>query len=175
MDFSLDYFEVFGLMPVFGIDPDLLNQRYRDLQAEGHPDRYAQAGDAEQRRALQWSTRVNEAYQTLKNPFERARYLLERQGIDVLDPNNTRMPSDFLMRQMDWREQLAEAVAGRDATTLERLEAMTRSEAGKAIKGLADLLDVRLDYPAAAEALRQYRFLEKFLIDIDEAYSEIEQ
>ncbi len=174
MDFSRDYFEVFGLLPVFGIDAETLNQRYRDLQAEGHPDRYAHADAAEQRRALQWSTRVNEAYQTLKSPFERARYLLERQGINALDPNNTRMPMDFLMRQMAWRESLAEAVAAGDIGALARLEAMTRAEADKAIQGLGELLDVRPDYPAAAEALRQYRFLEKFLVDIDNAYAEIE-
>lgn len=175
MDFSRDYFEVFGLAPAFGIDVDALGQAFRDLQAEAHPDRYAHADAVEQRTALQWSTRLNEAYQTLKSPFERARYLLQAQGIDVLDPNNTRMPTDFLMRQMAWRETLAEAVAAGDMAALDRLEAETRSEAAQAIGQLAELIDARHDYPAAAEALRQYRFLEKFLADIGDAYEEIEQ
>lgn len=174
MDFSRDYFEVFGLAPTFGIDAETLSQTYRDLQAEAHPDRYAHADAAEQRKALLWSTRLNEAYQTLKSPFERARYLLQRQGIDALDPSNTRMPTDFLMRQMAWRETLADAVAAADMAALARLEAETRAEAGQAIAQLADLLDRRHDYAAASEALRQYRFLEKFLADIGDAYEEIE-
>jgi molecular chaperone HscB len=174
MDFSRDNFEVFGLAPAFGIDIDALSQAFRDLQAEAHPDRYASADAAEQRKALQWSSRLNEAYQTLKSPFERARYLLMKQGIDALDPNNTRMSADFLMRQMAWRETLADAVAASDMAALDRLEAETRNEVAQAIGQLADLLDVRHDYPGAAEALRQYRFLEKFLADIGDAYEEIE-
>jgi molecular chaperone HscB len=174
MDFHRDYFEQFGLVPAFGIDAEALDRAYRDLQAETHPDRFAHAGDAEQRRAAQWSSLVNEAYRTLKSPFERARYLLSRQGIDALDPANTRMPAEFLMRQMEWREALAEAVANADADALDKLAATTRVETAKAIAQLGDLLDARHDYVAAADALRQYRFMEKFLADIGDAYEELE-
>jgi molecular chaperone HscB len=174
MDFSLDYFELFGLAPGFAIDPATLDSAYRERQAETHPDRFAHAGEAEQRRAAQWSSHVNEAYRTLKSPFERARYLLERQGIDALDPANTRMRHDFLMHQMAWREALAEAVAGADTGALDRLEADTRAEARQAIAALGELIDQRRDYAAAAEALREYRFMEKFLADIGNAYEDIE-
>lgn len=174
MDFSRDYFEVFGLTPAFVLDIEALDKAYRDLQAETHPDRFAHAGDTDQRRAAQWSSHVNEAYRTLKNPFDRARYLLQRQGIDVLDPSNTRLPVEFLTRQMEWREALAEAVATHDIDALGRLEAATRAEAAQAIEGLEVLLDARRDHAAAAEALRQYRFLEKFLADIGDAYEDID-
>jgi molecular chaperone HscB len=87
-----------------------------------HPDRFAHAGEAEKRLSMQWTARVNEAYATLRRPFERARYLLELQGIEAMDPNNTRMPPDFLMQQMEWRETLAEAQAGKDFAGLQRLE-----------------------------------------------------
>jgi molecular chaperone HscB len=174
MDFTRDYFELFGLTPAFAVDAGALDAAYRDLQAEAHPDRYAHAGDAEQRRAAQWSSHINEAYRTLKSPFERARYLLGRQGIDALDPNNTRMPPEFLMRQMAWREALAEAVATSDIGALGRIEADTRAEATRALAAIGELIDARQDYPAAAEALRQYRFMEKFLADVGDAYEDIE-
>jgi molecular chaperone HscB len=174
MDFTRDYFDLFGLAPVFELDADALDAAYRDLQAESHPDRFARASDAEQRRAAQWSSHINEAYRTLKSPFERARYLLGRQGIDALDPGNTRMPPEFLMRQMEWREALAEIMAKSDIEALDRIEAETRAEAAYALGALGELLDARKDYPAAAEALRQYRFMEKFLADIGDAYEELE-
>lgn len=174
MDYSRDFFELFGLTPRFDIDTVALDAAYRDLQAETHPDRFAHADAAEQRRAAQWSSHVNEAYRALKSPFERARYLLDRQGIDVLDPNNTRMPPEFLMRQMEWRETLAEAVGKSDSAALDRLEAATRVEARQAIGVIGELIDARQDYATAAEALRQYRFMEKFLADIGNAYEELE-
>ncbi len=174
MDFTRDYFELFGLAPAFAIDAGALDAAYRDLQAESHPDRFAHAGDAEQRRAAQWSSHINEAYRTLKSPFERARYLLGRQGIDALDPSNTRMPAEFLMRQMEWREALAEAVAKSDLGALDKIEADTRAEAARSLAVIGELIDARNDYPAAAEALRQYRFMEKFLADIGDAYEDLE-
>jgi len=174
LDFSATYFELFGLPPRFGLDVEALDQAYRALQTEIHPDRFAEAGDAAQRQAVQWAAHANAAYTTLKRPFERACYLLQRQGIDPLDPRNTRMPQDFLVKQMIWREALAEAVAARDGAALDRLERDTRAEARTALDELATLIDERRDYPGAAEAVRKYRFLEKFLADIGEAYEHID-
>ena len=80
-----------------------------------HPDRFASAGDAERRASMQWTTRVNEAYRTLRSPVQRARYLLELEGVDVAFETNTAMPPDFLMRQMELREALEAAGDARDA------------------------------------------------------------
>jgi molecular chaperone HscB len=173
LDFTKNHFELFGLQPAFAIDSAALDQAYRDLQSEIHPDRFAHAGEADQRLAVQWAARANEAYKTLKSPFERARYLLELQGIHALDAKNTRMPPAFLMQQMEWREELAKAVAGKDSAALEGLEKATRAAAQGLLAEIADLLDARKDYPAAAEAVRKYRFLEKFLADIHDAFEEI--
>jgi molecular chaperone HscB len=173
VDFNKNHFELFGLQPGFSLDAEALDQAYRDLQGEIHPDRFAHAGEADQRLAVQWATRANEAYKTLKSPFERARYLLELQGIHALDAKNTRMPPAFLVQQMEWRETLAEAVAARDFAALQRLEQATRTAAQGMLAELGELLDVLHDYPGAAEAVRKYRFLEKFLADIDTAYEEI--
>jgi molecular chaperone HscB len=174
MDFSQDCFALFGLQPAFAIDAETLDRAYRQLQTEIHPDRFAHAGEADQRLAVQWSTKVNEAYQTLKTPFARACYLLTLQGIDAMASGNTVMPLPFLEQQMEWREDLAVAVANADDDALGRLEKDTRDEAGRLMAEVAELLDEKRDYPAAAEVLRQYRFLEKFLADIGDAYEELE-
>jgi molecular chaperone HscB len=173
-DFSQDDFALFGLRPAFALDLADLDRAYRDLQGEIHPDRYAQAGEADQRLAMQWSTRANEAYNTLKRPFERARYLLNLQGIDAMAPGTAPLPMAFLEQQMLAREALAEAVAKADSTALDRLERDTRAEAGRLMDKVAELIDIRRDYPAAADVLRQYRFLEKFLADLGDAYEDLD-
>lgn len=171
-DFNRNHFELFGLAPAFALDRDALEQSYRDIQAEIHPDRFARAGEAEQRLAMQWTARVNEAYQILRQPFERACYLLQLQGVHAMDARNTTMPADFLMQQMAWRERLETAKAGQDFEALQAMEAIVQAEAETQRGLLAQLLDERHDYARAAEVLRQYRFLEKLLAEIDAAYDE---
>lgn len=170
LDFNRNHFDLFGLPPAFALDREALEHAYRDIQAEIHPDRFAQAGEAEQRLAMQWTARVNEAYQTLRQPFERARYLLELKGIHALDAGNTAMPAGFLLQQMDWREQLEQAKAGKDSNTLQRMETEARAEAAALEGELAELLDARHDYVQAAEVLRKYRFIDKLIQEIEDAY-----
>lgn len=98
------HFEIFGLPISFEIDRDLLNQRYRELQRTVHPDNYANASDKERRLAVQKAAQINEAFNVLKEPLKRAQYLLELQGIDTKE---VELSSDFLMEQMELREQLA--------------------------------------------------------------------
>lgn len=174
MDFSQDHFALFALQPGFAIDIEALDRAYRSLQAEIHPDRFVHAGEADQRLAVQWATRSNEAYQTLKQPFARACYLLQLQGIHAMDAGNTKMPLAFLEQQMIWRESLAEVVELGDLPELDRMDKVARSEAGHLLAELAELIDVRRDFHAAAEVLRQYRFLEKFISDIGDAYEALE-
>jgi molecular chaperone HscB len=173
-DFTQNHFALFGLAPAFALDAEALDRAYREMQTEIHPDRFAHAGDADQRLAVQWATRANEAYQALKNPFARACYLVGLHGIDAMAPGNTAMPMAFLERQMEAREALADAVANADYDALDRLEQETRAEAERLLKDVADLIDLRRDYAAASEVLRQYRFLDKFLADIGDAYDDIE-
>ena len=174
LDFNRNHFELFGLEPGFAIEARALEQAYRNIQSEVHPDRFAHAGEAEKRLSMQWTTRVNEAYQTLRRPFERANYLLELQGIHAMDPGNTQMPPDFLMQQMEWREALAEAKAARSIDGLDGLGRDVRARCAALLAELGALLDERHDYVQAAGVLRKYRFMEKLLTEIDAAYEEIE-
>src|SRR5216117_1201330 len=117
-----NHFELFGLEPVFALNADSLDSAYRDIQAKVHPDRFAHAGDAERRASLQWTTRVNEAYRSLKNPVQRASHILALHGVDVAFETNTAMPAAFLGQQMELREALENATRAKDVKSLEALE-----------------------------------------------------
>src|SRR5438046_8616665 len=127
IDLSRNYFELFGLPQRFGCDPVSLEDAYRRLQTEVHPDRFASGSDQEKRLALQSSARVNEAYRALKDPVSRAQYLLSLNGIDALSETDTQLPLEFLERQLERRETAAEAAARNDsdalASTLEGVSA----------------------------------------------------
>uniref|UniRef100_UPI0032B262A3 Fe-S protein assembly co-chaperone HscB n=1 Tax=uncultured Aquincola sp. TaxID=886556 RepID=UPI0032B262A3 len=109
MNLADDDFTLFGLPQRYALDRADLDQRWRELQAKVHPDRFAAEGGAAQRVAMQWSVRVNEAYGRLKNPLQRAAYLCELRGAPINAENNTAMPAAFLMQQMEWREALDDA------------------------------------------------------------------
>ncbi|WP_122858267.1 co-chaperone HscB [Pseudomonas viridiflava] len=96
---------MFGLKPDFQLDLDQLATRYRELARGVHPDRFADASEREQRTALERSASLNEAYQTLKSPPKRARYLLAMNGNEVPLEVTVHDP-DFLLQQMQWREEL---------------------------------------------------------------------
>jgi len=168
------HFELFGLPAAFGLDSVALDQAYREIQSRVHPDRFAHAGDAERRASLQWTTRVNEAYRILKNPVQRAKHLLELHGIDVAFETNTQMPTDFLLQQLELREELEGATAKKDADGLDALRARLRAEKGILEKQIAESLDTRKDHEAAAGQVRKLMFLDRLDSEIDEAYEEIE-
>ena len=109
MKLDSDDFELFGIERRFRLDRGALDTRWRALQAEVHPDRFASEGASAQRVAMQWAVRVNEAYQRLKDPLKRAAYLCALNGVPIDAENNTAMPTGFLMQQLEWREGLDEA------------------------------------------------------------------
>jgi molecular chaperone HscB len=169
-----NHFELFGLQAAFGIDSEVLEKAYREIQAQVHPDRFAHAGDAERRASLQWTTRVNEAYRTLKDPVQRGRHLLELHGVDVAFETNTQMPTDFLMQQLELREELEAATAKKDPADLDRLRAGLSSAKKGLEKEIRAAIDDRHDYAGAAELVRKLMFLDRLDAEIDLAYEEIE-
>ena len=174
MDFHADHFSLFELPRAFRVDGAMLDQRYREIQTQVHPDKFVHAGNAEQRLSLQWATRVNEAYQTLKRPLPRAQYLLQLAGHELGAENNTAMPPEFLIEQMEWREAVAEARQAREQDELEQLHHRVKQRMAKRYEQLAELLDDQHDYTQASDRVRQLMFLEKLLAEIDDAVSALE-
>ena len=165
----MSYFELFDLPVRFAVDGEALETAYRKVQAEVHPDRFASAPEAERRRALELATEANEAFQTLRSPVARARYLLQLRGIDTQEETNTAMPVDFLMAQMEWRETVADARAASDVEGLEQLAAAVRADRDELVAALVRSLDVTQEYDVAALGVRKLRFLDKLDQEIGDA------
>jgi molecular chaperone HscB len=165
MKLASDDFELFGVPRRFEQDRAALDARWRALQAEVHPDRFAADGAASQRVAMQWAVRVNEAYERLKDPVKRAAYLCELNGSPVEIQNNTAMPASFLMQQMEWREALEEAESEDD---VDALAAQVSARRNAALADLRATLDQRRDFEAAAQQVRALMFIERFAQDIDQ-------
>ena len=168
------YFELFALQPAFDIDLTILESHYRKIQSESHPDRFVNAISAEKLQSMQLATLANEAYQTLKNPASRAKYLLEQQGIEAISETNTAMPADFLMQQLDWRETLEDAKAAKDIDAADQLLNEIRQEAKSLNKTLVLLIDEKQDYASATDATRKLIFIDKVSADIHKVIEQIE-
>jgi molecular chaperone HscB len=174
LDLTADFFSLFELPTLFRLNVSELDSRYRDVQARVHPDRFASASEVDRRLSMQWATRANEAYLTLKKPLERAKYMLHLAGHDIQAENNTAMPADFLMEQMEWREAVMEARGGGDHHELEHLYQRLENDIRERQDELAVLLDDRKDYLAATDRVRRLMFLDKLLREIDDALASLE-
>src|SRR5262245_16421042 len=173
MKLSENHFQIFGVPARFDVDLPALEARYRELQREVHPDRFAGASKAEQRVSMQLATRVNEAYQTLKSPLSRAAYLLSLHGVDPEFETNTEMPETFLAEQMQRREELEAAVAASDWKRLIGLSSELGMEQDTLFGRIERQLDAK-DWSEAAATLRQLKFLEKLGEDIGAAEERME-
>ncbi len=172
MSLSANDFELFGLEQRFKQDRAELDARWKDLQREAHPDKFSAQGTAAQRVAMQWSVRINEGYQRLKDPLKRAAYLCEMHGAPINAENNTAMPAAFLMQQMQWREDLDDAMTSED---IEKIGLDCNRYKGELLQNIEQLLDVGKDYPAAAAQIRALMFVERFASDVEHRLDQIEQ
>jgi molecular chaperone HscB len=172
LDLQQDDFQLFGLPQRFAQERPDIDRRWKDLQREAHPDKFAAQGPAAQRVALQWSVRINEAYQRLKDPLKRAAYLCELRGAPIEAHSNTAMPPAFLMEQMEWREALDEA-SGEDE--LEDLARRVQARRREMLAAIEQLLDREGDAAAAARQVRALMFVERFGEDIEARLAQLGQ
>lgn len=153
-----NYFELFGFAPDFALDTALLAERYRAMQRQFHPDRFAHAADAERRLAVQLTAHLNEAYQTLRDPMRRGRYLLQLAGVDTQEETDTVMDPEFLMEQMSLRERLEDA--GEAAGELQSLAGELDARYERQLADLAAAFAAR-NYADARARVRELQFLGK--------------
>ena len=172
MNLQSNDFELFELPVAFALDRAQLDGRWKDLQREVHPDRHAAADAQTQRQAMQWSVRINEAYQRLKDPLARAAYLCELHGAPVQADNNTAMPPAFLMQQMEWREALEEASS---ASVVEDLADEVAAARKRMLADLQKTADVQRDWSALAAQVRALMFVERFAQDVESRLEQLGQ
>lgn len=172
MNLQSDDFELFGLPRRFAQDRTAIDARWKELQREAHPDKFAAQGAAAQRVAMQWSVRINEAYQRLKDPMRRAAYLCELHGAPIRAEDNTAMPAAFLMQQMAWREALEEAGG---AAAIDALDDEVQQARAAALARVGALIDGQQDWAGAAQQVRALMFLARFAQDVDRRREQLGQ
>ena len=166
---SDDYFRFFGLEQHFKLDLSALDRAFLAIQKEVHPDRHARGSDTEQRLAMQMATFANTAFQTLKNPIQRGLYLCELHGVDARLETNTAMPAAFLMKQMEWRENLEDQED--DLGALEALSQEVDQSKRDTLVEITQAIDSAKNYERAAELIRGLLFIDKFALELDDAIS----
>ena len=164
-------FELFELPTQFELNRNQLDAQWKALQKQVHPDQFASQGPADKRLAMQWSVRVNEAYQRLKNPLRRAAYLCELHGAPLQAEDNTSMPAVFLMQQMQWREDLDEAQTEAAFTTL---QSEIHDAKQSALQRCAQSLDIDKNWMAAVQEVRALMFIERFEEDLNNRLDRLE-
>lgn len=163
-----NHFELLDQPPAFRIDLAQLERAFRTLQATVHPDRFVNHPPAERRLAIQLATMANEAWQCLRDPIQRAVYLLQLRGLTVDPTSRSGFEPGFLMQQMTWRETL-EAIGHEPdlGSARSRLRNEVVAERDRLVAELEQLIDIdRLD-DLAASRVRQLMFVERFLEQIE--------
>ena len=159
------HFALFELRPSFNLDLDQLAVRYRELARSVHPDRFADASEREQRLALERSANLNEAYQTLKSPPKRARYLLAMGGrelpleVTVHDP-------EFLLQQMQWREELEDLQDSADLTGIAAFKRRLKVAQDELNQSFAACWDDAAQREQAERLMRRMQFLDKLTYEV---------
>lgn len=161
----MNYFELFSIPCTFSVDQKRLPETYRELQKQYHPDKFVMSGDAERLVAMQKSTEINDAYQTLQNSCLRAQYLLLLAGMDIALEQKTLQDTDFLMQQMQWRETI-NSFTEDDEDAIEQF--------AENIQNQVDLLESQIALhlqhnalEAAADAVRKLKFMLKLQAELE--------
>ncbi len=174
METTQNFFELFGIPVSFEVDTQQLSERYRDLQRTVHPDKYANASDRERRLAVEKAALINEAYQTLKSPMNRARYMLELRGVDFDSERDTHLDPMFLMEQMELREALGEVKSADDPVmALGGSMDDIRKRHKAMINELADILMDENKIDEGKQAVQKLQFLNKLQQEAEAIEEEI--
>jgi molecular chaperone HscB len=179
--FDKNYFELFGLGKSYSLDRQLLRGRLREMQKKFHPDNFASASEQEKRLSAQYAAHINQAYTTLNDPVKRGQYILSILGISTDDEHDTQMDPEFLIQQMELREELETAKsAGNNAfEALSKLNLRIDIDYSAREKQIAQILDEVASANDAGNAdqnldkarhlVRELQFLNRIRTEIENA------
>jgi len=168
---SINFFTLLQLPEAFVIDLETLHQNYQSIQKDIHPDRFATFDDEAKLESIKKTAQVNDAYQTLKSPIRRAEHLLQLKGINIHDEKYTAVPQDFLMQQMEWREELETHKL--DKVALEKLAQNIQKNKNDMMNQLPSFFDDKNHLNDAIRVTRELNFIEKIEQHINDALIEI--
>lgn len=149
-------FEILGLPVAFELNLKTLERSYFDAQRQWHPDRFVGKPESERADAAHRSVLINDAYETLKNPLERARHMLELRGVFIDDTTNP--PADLLMEMMELRERIHDSAE--DGKTLFVIIEDIKKRAAISTQAITDAFATD-DIKAAEEEVLRFGYLGK--------------
>lgn len=168
--FENNFFDLFGLEKSYSIDSEQLRDRYLALQKKFHPDNYANASEQDRRISAQYAAQINEAFTTLKDPVLRGRYILSLLGMSTDEELDTSMDPEFLMQQIDLREELATArLSSLDALNI--LDDKVENDFSMRVTQVEEILDGtdERDLDKARNLVRELQFLSRMRAEIESA------
>ena len=168
-----NYFELLNLPRTFAIDERLLEQKYRDLVAAVHPDRFVTDSPEQRRLAMQAATLANEAWRCLRDPCSRAAYLCRLEGISVDAAARAGASAEFLTEQMEWREAFDEARLAARRSVLQGLKINVAEARQRVLANVTELIDTRANFEAAAGLVGQLMYIDRFSEQVDEAIDDL--
>lgn len=175
MDLTQNYYQLFGLEKTFLVDKAVLGEKYRKLQREFHPDKFASKSASEQRLSVQFTSLLNSAYQTLKSPLLSAEYLLSLSGHPVKSDSMTIEDNEFLFLQMEWRESLSDFSElfksdGADKASVYDQLQLLREQVMLERQELIDSFEAQYgngEFDSAIQIVAKFHFVEKMLSNIE--------
>lgn len=163
----MNHFELFGLPLQFQLDGSLLSSQFLELQRQFHPDNFATASERERLLSVQKAAQINDAYQILKSPIDRAEYLLVQHGVDIRSEQQTLQDPMFLMEQMELREELEDIA---DSSEPEDALFAFEGKVSKMYKQQLKAIEQELETEAwleAADRVRKLKFIAKLKNEIE--------
>ncbi|WP_432799422.1 Fe-S protein assembly co-chaperone HscB [Poriferisphaera sp. WC338] len=162
-----DPYSVLGIAKQFNINQNELQRKFIALSAENHPDKFIDP--IEQIEAAERSAAINTAYHALKDPEERANILLTVLGGPSKEADNS-LPPTLLMEMMEIREEMEEAIAAKNESTLNKLRQWANEERDEYLSLIGPLFakasNNRLD-DATAKQIRLHlnglRYIERMI------------
>ena len=172
--FSKNFFEVFAVPVSSDLDLTQVSEVNRELQKSVHPDRFAHGSDQERRIAMQQTSLINEAFQTLKDPVTRIQYMLKLKGVDMDSETDTTMDGAFLMQQMEFRESIAEIRSHTDPLDeLDKMSSQIKSQIADLMTAFTGCYE-KSALDDAREVVRKMQFLIKAQREINEISEQLD-
>jgi len=167
-----NYFELFDLKKSFNVDENLLLSVYQKQISRFHPDKFSTSSESKQLQALQNTALINSAYSALKSPLNRAEHILNLEGINPFDEKDTSMDSNFLLSQIELREDLEVIKEQKDSLALDDFIDSIKLFIEDNISSISDALTKLWDLELATELVRELKFYEQLNTDANSLMDE---
>lgn len=111
---TADYFDFFDIPRKLALDPAELQKRFYELSRQLHPDRFTRRSSEEQEYSLRATAILNDAYRVLRDPLQRAEYVLRQEGFDIGEQRSKDVPPELLEEVFELNMALEELRMGDD-------------------------------------------------------------